>query len=66
MYMVKRDGRQEAVHFDKITARLKKLSYGLNIDQCDPVLVSQIVCVGVYKGIPLASLMNWPLKWLLL
>ncbi|KAF2284321.1 hypothetical protein GH714_020454 [Hevea brasiliensis] len=41
MYVVKRDGRQEAVHFDKITARLKKLSYGLSMEHCDPVLVSQ-------------------------
>ncbi|ONK57244.1 uncharacterized protein A4U43_C10F18080 [Asparagus officinalis] len=29
MYVVKRDGRHEPVHFDKITARLKKLSYRL-------------------------------------
>ena len=37
MYVIKRDGRQEPVHFDKITARLKKLAYGLNQDFCDPV-----------------------------
>ena len=37
MYVVKRDGRQEPVHFDKITARINKLSYGLNPDFCDPV-----------------------------
>ncbi|KAJ4942645.1 hypothetical protein NE237_002642 [Protea cynaroides] len=41
MYVVKRDGRQETVHFDKITARLKKLSYGLSVEHCDPVLVAQ-------------------------
>ncbi|RLM78982.1 ribonucleoside-diphosphate reductase large subunit-like [Panicum miliaceum] len=51
MYVVKRDGRQESVHFDKITARLKKLSYGLSAEHCDPVLVAQKVCAGVYKGI---------------
>ncbi|XP_076939123.1 ribonucleoside-diphosphate reductase large subunit-like [Bidens hawaiensis] len=51
MYVVKRDGRHEAVHFDKITARLKKLSYGLSTEHCDPVLVAQKVCAGVYKGI---------------
>ncbi|KAL4578035.1 hypothetical protein LXL04_014150 [Taraxacum kok-saghyz] len=56
MYVVKRDGRQEAVHFDKITARLKKLSYGLSIDHCDPVLVSQKVCAGVYKGVTTSQL----------
>lgn len=37
MYVVKRDGRQEPVHFDKITARILKLSYGLNTQFCDPV-----------------------------
>ena len=37
MYVVKRDGRKEPVHFDKITARITKLSYGLNPEFCDPV-----------------------------
>lgn len=56
MYVVKRDGRQEAVHFDKITARLKKLSYGLSTEHCEPVLVSQKVCAGVYKGVTTSQL----------
>ena len=56
MYVVKRDGRQETVHFDKITARLKKLSYGLSTEHCDPVLVSQKVCAGVYKGVTTSQL----------
>ncbi|WOK92724.1 hypothetical protein Cni_G01415 [Canna indica] len=56
MYVVKRDGRQEPVHFDKITTRLKKLSYGLNSEHCDPVLVSQKVCAGVYKGVTTSQL----------
>ncbi|WVZ73255.1 hypothetical protein U9M48_021583 [Paspalum notatum var. saurae] len=51
MYVVKRDGRQEPVHFDKITARLKRLSYGLSAEHCDPVLVAQKVCAGIYKGV---------------
>ncbi|XP_044369467.1 uncharacterized protein [Triticum aestivum] len=38
MYVVKRDGRTETVHFDKITVRLKKLSYGLSQEHRDPVL----------------------------
>ena len=37
MFVIKRDGRKEQVHFDKITARIMKLSYGLNTDFCDPV-----------------------------
>ncbi|VAW18254.1 Ribonucleotide reductase of class Ia (aerobic), alpha subunit, partial [hydrothermal vent metagenome] len=30
MYVVKRDGKKQPVMFDKITARVKKLCYGLN------------------------------------
>ena len=30
MYVIKRDGRQEAVFFDKITSRIRKLCYGLS------------------------------------
>jgi ribonucleoside-diphosphate reductase subunit M1 len=56
MYVIKRDGKQESVHFDKITARLKKLSYGLNPEHCDPVLVAQKVCMGVYKGVTTSQL----------
>uniref|UniRef100_A0A0D9WMC9 Ribonucleoside-diphosphate reductase n=1 Tax=Leersia perrieri TaxID=77586 RepID=A0A0D9WMC9_9ORYZ len=56
MYVVKRDGRQETVHFDKITARLKKLSYGLSQEHCDPVSVAQKVCAGVYKGVTTSQL----------
>lgn len=56
MYVIKRDGRQESVHFDKITARLKKLSYGLSSEHCDPVLVAQKVCAGVYKGVTTTQL----------
>ena len=37
MYVLKRDGRQEPVMFDKITARIVKLAYGLNPDFCDAV-----------------------------
>jgi len=37
LYVVKRDGREEPVAFDKITARIKKLAYGLSQEFCDPV-----------------------------
>lgn len=54
MYVVKRDGRQEQVHFDKITARITKLSYGLNPEFCDPVccpafssLTPRCLCLNV-------------------
>jgi len=36
MFVIKRDGREEPVHFDKITARISKLAYGLNQEFCDP------------------------------
>ena len=42
MYVVKRDGRRVPVHFDKITARITKLCYGLNPDFCDPVRCSPL------------------------
>ncbi|CAK8567834.1 unnamed protein product [Lathyrus sativus] len=51
MYVIKRDGSQEPVQFDKITTRIKELSHGLNPEHCDPVLVSQKVCASVYKGV---------------
>ncbi|WCJ43333.1 Ribonucleoside-diphosphate reductase large subunit [Euphorbia peplus] len=56
MFVIKRDGRQEPVHFNKITARLLNLSHGLNTDHCDPLLVSQKVCAGVYKGVTTTQL----------
>jgi len=31
------DGRHQEVHFDKITFRISKLCYGLNMDFVDPV-----------------------------
>ena len=37
MFVIKRNGRREPVQFDKITARIKKLAYGLNVEFCDPV-----------------------------
>lgn len=37
MHVVKRDGRKESVHFDKITARIETLCYGLNMNYVDPV-----------------------------
>lgn len=50
MFVIKRDGREEEVYFDKITSRIKKLCYGLS-DNVDPVIVSQKVCQGVFSGV---------------
>ena len=35
MFVQKRDGKREAVKFDKITARLEKLSYGMDTRHVD-------------------------------
>lgn len=56
MYVIKRDGEKELVHFDKITARIQRLCYGLNSDFVDAVHVSQKVCSGVYRGVTTVEL----------
>lgn len=45
------DGRQERVQFDKITARVSRLCYGLDMDHVDPVAITQKVISGVYGGV---------------
>ncbi|MGC6421574.1 MAG: ribonucleoside-diphosphate reductase subunit alpha [Flavobacteriaceae bacterium] len=57
MYVVKRDGRKEPVIFDKITARVRKLCYGLN-DLVDPVRVAMRVIEGLYDGVTTSELDN--------
>lgn len=37
MYVIKRDGREEKVHLDKITARISNLCNGLDMRFIDPV-----------------------------
>lgn len=56
MYVLKRDGREEDVKFDKITARIAKLCYGLNSDFVDPIKISQKVVAGVYPGVTTSEL----------
>ncbi|KAI1269944.1 ribonucleotide reductase [Xylariaceae sp. FL1019] len=51
MYVKKRDGRQERVQFDKITARVSRLCYGLDPEHVDPVAITQKVISGVYGGV---------------
>ena len=57
MFVVKRDGRKEPVMFDKITARVRKLCYGLN-DLVDPVKVAMRVIEGLYDGVTTSELDN--------
>ncbi len=57
MFVVKRDGHKEPVMFDKITARIRKLCYGLN-SLVDPVRVSMRVIEGLYDGVTTSELDN--------
>jgi len=57
MFVVKRDGRSEAVKFDKITGRIKKLCYGLH-QSVDPVKISMKVIEGIYDGVSTTELDN--------
>mmetsp|Transcript_4592 Transcript_4592/g.5837 ORF Transcript_4592/g.5837 Transcript_4592/m.5837 type:complete len:803 (+) Transcript_4592:136-2544(+) len=50
-FVVKRNGKKESVHFDKITSRVSKLCYGLDPKFVDPVIISQKVIQGVYPGV---------------
>jgi len=57
MYVIKRDGRKEPIIFDKITARVRKLCYGLN-DLVDAVKVAMRVIEGLYDGVTTSELDN--------
>ena len=57
MYVVKRDGRREAVKFDKITARVKKLCYGLD-PLVDATAMTMKVIEGIYDGVTTTELDN--------
>lgn len=58
MYVFKRDGRKEAIHLDKITSRIQKLCYGLNMDYIDPVTITLRVINGLYTGVTTQELDN--------
>ncbi|HAD96830.1 MAG TPA: ribonucleoside-diphosphate reductase subunit alpha [Cryomorphaceae bacterium] len=55
MYVIKRDGRKESVKFDKITARIQKLCYGLS-DLVNPTNVAMKVIEGIYEGVTTSEL----------
>ncbi|MCX2762389.1 ribonucleoside-diphosphate reductase subunit alpha [Aquimarina muelleri] len=57
MQVKKRDGRKEPIMFDKITARVRKLCYGLN-SLVDPVKVAMRVIEGLYDGVTTSELDN--------
>ncbi len=51
MLVIKRDGRRESVRFDKITARIERLSYGLDTIFVQPVEIAKKVIEGIYDGV---------------
>jgi len=51
MQVIKRDGSKEPVRFEKVSNRIRKMTYGLNQDLVDPVGISQKVIAGIYDGI---------------
>ncbi|KAH0843239.1 Ribonucleoside-diphosphate reductase large chain [Fonsecaea pedrosoi] len=52
------DGRKERVQFDKITARVSRLCYGLDPDHVDAAAITQKVISGVYQGVTTVELDN--------
>lgn len=53
MFVVKRNGKKEPVLFDKITSRIRKLSYGLDVQ---PELIAQKTIQGLHDGIKTTEL----------
>jgi ribonucleoside-diphosphate reductase alpha subunit len=58
MLVLKRDGHRESVKFDKITARIEKLCYGLDTKYVSPVEVAMKVITGLYDGVTTIELDN--------
>jgi len=58
MLVIKRDGRRESVKFEKITARIDKLSYGLDLNFVNVPEVALKVINGIYDGVTTVELDN--------
>lgn len=58
MIVIKRDGREEAIHFDKITSRIEKLCFGLDMDYIEPSQITMKVISGLYPGVTTVELDN--------
>ena len=58
MLVVKRDGRRESVKFDKVTARIEKMCYGLDMAYIEPVEIAKKVINGIYDGVTTVELDN--------
>ena len=58
MFVVKRNGKKESVKFDKITARIEKLCYGLERRFVNSIDVAKKVIEGLYDGVTTTELDN--------
>lgn len=58
MHVIKRSGRKEDVSFDKITARLRKLCYGLDTSYVNIIEVTKKVIMGLYDQVTTVELDN--------
>ena len=58
MFVVKRNGKRESVKFDKITARIEKLCYGLERRFVNSIDVAKKVIEGLYDGVTTTELDN--------
>jgi ribonucleoside-diphosphate reductase alpha chain len=56
-FVIKRNGKKESVKFDKVTARIEKLSYGLS-PMVNAINVAKKTIEGIYEGVPTTELDN--------
>lgn len=73
MFVIKRSGKKESVKFDKVTARIQKLSYGLS-PLVNVIELARKTIEGIYEGVHTteldnlaaevsASITNYPKIW---
>jgi len=58
MQVIKRSGSKEPVKFEKISNRIRRMTYGLNSDYIDATEIAQKVIAGIYDGISTEELDN--------
>ncbi len=58
MQVIKRNGKRESVKFDKITARIEKLCYGLDRRFVNSIDVAKKVIEGLFDGVKTTELDN--------
>ena len=58
MFVIKRNRKNESVKFDKITARIEKLCYGLDRRFVNSIDVAKKVIEGLYDGVTTTELDN--------